>query len=281
MPYQKGPPQHFIPEITARWSMPQIRVTIEGPKTPSPKLTANQVKSCLSKTYGCMIYREKLLDAHLQEMKKLQPKSITLKWFEVGSNSINETERPRGVYLKAENKTLTQERFILITEKGSQQTLILDRPSGDDGKHAEELFLKTIGSIRLSDDLLIGKSWAYQQLQDIHLKKLQTTEDSFKLFSDFAKIQSVLISKISVDPAGLQAYYHLGGISLLMAKHAAEVRTRKTQVLRGPLLQVVDEVLAVTKPLVRNSHLYAKDINPTHEQTQKLESLWFEIKKLN
>ena len=83
-------------------------------------------------------------------------------------------------------------------------------------------------------------------------------------------MQASLLAKISVDPAGFDAYYHLGGTSLILNRHARHVGTNTPGTI---------EVGAIAKPLIASTFRYAQDVGPKDPRTAKLQDFWLESQK--
>lgn len=276
MPYEPGPPTQFVGHITARWAMPGINLVMEGPKTPAgwtgrARPSLEQVRDCLGSPLSrCHSLRTALLSRHLTEMHHQvfgddhHAGHWTLRWFEVLNGAIPENERPQGIYLSLQGGGRQQDRFILITPSGAHQAFTLNRPADQRGDLAQKLFEQAIASQRLSEGLTTGRAWTDRQLAAAQVDDLAGSPASAAWVLKLSEVQSQLISKISVDPRGLEAYYHLGGISLLLARQA-----RKTQNL---------EWAASAKPLLQSSYRYAKDLAPDHPRTRQLQDLWLTVK---
>jgi hypothetical protein len=270
LPYAKGPPQQFVPEVVLRLKMPLIRLTLRGPKTPA-KVPAADLKECFQGFLHCRSERKAILHPILEEFARLNLKVRSISWFETDGAR----ESARGLWVQAEGP---RTHVVLVTPEGTQQALVFEGPETD--ATLQQVIRQVVGSLQVSDDLSFAKSLAYSELEKIQLSRLNQLEDTQVVLTEFAHVQAVLLSKISVEPGGYQAYYHLAGSTLLMAQHAAEVRTRKTQIIAGPLLDMLEEVLAVAQPVVRAAYLYAKDLAPDSPQTKKMEELWFAVQAL-
>src|SRR5262249_3796862 len=75
LPYEKGPPSHFVGKVVMRWEMPNIKLTVEGPRTPVPGIQRQEIQDCAQKisTLKCFFLRQAELGRHLLEMKRVGP----------------------------------------------------------------------------------------------------------------------------------------------------------------------------------------------------------------
>jgi hypothetical protein len=277
LPYEKGPPTHFLGHIVARWEMPETKLTLEGPKTPdADRFIENEMgitRACLTSpwlsppggTLNCLKLREKALGRHIREISQISPKSWKVEWFEVLNPALPETERPRGIFLRGSNDRQTQERFIVINGKGAYQAFILDRPSGEPGELARMMFEQAVRSQRVSTDLAAGRSWVDRKLSTLKLDDLRSLKPSHDFVARVAEIHSLLLAKISVEPKTYEAYYHLGGTALMLARHGKE--------------QGNSDWTAVARPLIQSALKYAKDVAPLDRRTTELEGIWQDVKK--
>lgn len=284
LPYAKGPPTQFIPEIVARWEMPEVKLTIEGPKTPDA-IDPEVLRDCLTSHWertSCLRIREASLLRHVQLARGAlgAPKRWKVRWFEVDNPSLPPSDRPRGIFLSAEGRYRSQDRFILITPKGAHQAFVLDRPNGPQGDLARMMFEQAIRSQRVSGELTAGRAWVDRELSATRMDDLLKMEKSDAQFIDkVAEIQSLLLSKISVEPRTFDAYYHLGGTALLLARRASQYNrtpTSQSAVLPG---EGSTEWSAVALPMAQSAWRYAKDINPGDPRTAQLEDIWLDTKK--
>lgn len=301
LPYEKGPPIRFTGEVVARWSMPEVRVAFEGPKTPLKRdhslFSRTEVEQCVTRWFGgslggimdCLDLREAVLERHIDALRLIHPVGWSIKWLRVSNPALSPDEQVQGIYLSAWNGSYGQDRFILVTEKGAQQTFILSYTISPEGNHAQELFQKAIRSLRVSDDLSPGRAWVDTSLERVRLQDLAPVETSFyhqdypsflHFASRIADIQSLLISKITVDPESYDAYFHLGGTSLLLARYAATQKKLPSTDLDPARASRILDLLSQAKPLVRTAYRYARDIGPGDRRTALLQSYWFDARKL-
>ena len=270
VPYEKGPPQQFLGRFIARWEMPNITAIFEGPKTPTigtrsdgQSIDPALVQICLQSQWEraadlqqgeppgfmeCMKVREATLARHLREMRSVHPIEWELKWFEVGNTSLSAAERPRGFYISASGPSSIQERYVFITPKGAHQSFILNRDRSEHGEQASELFREAIRSQRVSPTLDSGRSWADHELSEIKMSGLDQVADPVEFAARVSGIQSLLISKITVEPKNFDAYFHLGGTSFLLLQRAVKMKNH--------------EWSAIARPNLQSALKYAEDLGP-------------------
>ncbi len=273
LPYEKGPPQRFVGRITARWQMPDTRVTIEGPKTPV-QASAARIRECFQPRaalfklldLGCLRLRERILGRHLREAMSARPSDWDVRWFRVENPALPEGEQPSGILITAAGLDQAQERFILVNGNGTQQALILDRPATDAGLAARKLLEQIVRTLRVSTELGTGRMWIDRRLTEVQLDNLEKQTDSNAFIARITDIQSTLLAKISVDPKMFDSYYHLGGTALLLLRHAVKTRN--------------PDWSASARPMLQAAYAYAMDVSPSDTRTQRLQNLWLEAQKL-
>ena len=123
----------------------------------------------------------------------------------------------------------------------------------------------TMHRAEVSPRLDAGRAWIDRELQSTRLDELVSVRDPGEFASRIAQVLSLLLSKASVEPRGVDAYFHLGGSALLLARRAAAERR--------------PEWSAVGKPLVLSAWRYAQDVAPDDPRTHQLGQLWLEARK--
>ena len=297
LPYQKGPPDHFVGRIRARLENNPVEWQIEGPKTPAAAHDWKLLKACIMHdrplsadfiAQGCVRERTVSLERHVGEMQRFHPTpdSWRLRWFSVetpfspGVAKISHTAQ--GIYLHAGNSSLQQDRFIFITAENVQQALILTRPNQPVGEAAFDRWLEILGSFRTFGHLELAQAWVEHALMRVNLHE-GSTEAASPLSSvtpeqdhpeasdpvqglDRARV--LLLSKISVDPTGVDAFFHFAGTTLLLAQ-----KLRAESGPRHPLGRLLRNV--------EDAALYAGDIAPQGPQTQKIRDVVRALRQLN
>lgn len=287
LPYEVGPPSRFIGHIVAHWEHPDITVVFEGPKTPGLNVSnRQQIRECFLRStlslsalfrsdlvspFNCFSVREAILNRHMKEIreswdfrKESHLLQWSIKWFNVENDRLTTEEAPQGIYLSASGKIRIQDRFIFINGNGTHQSISLRRPKNENGTVAIQLLTKAIGSIHNFNELDSGKAWVDRALENIQLVDLQRPLNSSNPVARLSEIQQLLISRITVDPSDFNAYFHLAGTSVLLAKAATGNRIRIKAALDN----------------LESSHHYAIDVGPKDVRLVQLRNLELEMGKL-
>jgi hypothetical protein len=279
LPYAKGPPDHFVGHVIARWDSPDVRVVFEGPTTPEALTRGIEPREmlyrCLTSypilspgTIGpirCVKARAVTLDRHIREMRAIRPNHWELRWLTIKNPALLASDQVQGIYLSATNSKRGEDRFVMILPNGANQAITLDYPLNATGEQAKALFVESLRTLRASPDLAQGRRWVDERLGSFKLDDLKTITDPRALVERISEIQAILISKISVDPKTYDSYFHLAGTAGLLERYAIKERR--------------DDWAAAAKPLIQAVYLYSKDLAPGDPRTQQVENLWLEAKK--
>jgi hypothetical protein len=268
LPYEVGPPTRFVGHVIAYWDHPNISVTFEGPKTPDLAANRTEFKNCFEGaiySLHCLSLRETVLGRHIQEIRaKKNLVHWSMKWFQVENPLLTSEESPQGIYLSAVGKTWTQDRFILINANGTHQAIILRRPNNERGQEAFALLQKSIGSIRNFNELNSGKAWIDRRLEITTLKDLKNDSDPTLLSNRLGEIQQLILSKITVDPADFNSYFHLAGTSVMLAKATPDRRFR----------------IKIALDNLKSAQHFASDVAPNDPRNVQIQNLETEIRKI-
>lgn len=261
VPYEKGPPTRFIGHIFLDWSFPDIRVVIEGPKTPEKVASQAELRECFSTTASlkCLAQRELALRRHLSEIQRISPKHWTVKWFHVNNPFLPPESQAQGIYLGATGNHWAQDRFILVSSHNTHQTLILQRALNAAGDAAFDLIQKTVRSFRLFHELDSGKAWINRELESIQLNQLNSLNDEKLLAFTLAQIQGQLISKISVEPGSYDSYFHLAGTTAMLIKKVPHLTSAQKNSFKRNL---------------QSAYQYLEDIAPQDPRTTQIQNLF-------
>jgi len=289
--YKYGPPKKFIGQMVLTLKDPSTQLIIEGPKTPDNIGTREEIKSCFlqnSASFSCLNERYRILKRHLEELENdhfTGPFSNNfwhISWFQVTNPSLTEEDQAQGVYLMASGRKIEgdqwiQDRFILMNANGTQQTIILNREPNSVGSQAFELATQTVSSLRGFRSLDAGKAWVNRELESVNLNLVGTNPDlpsSAVRLAELAKIQSLLIAKISVEPGSFDSYYHLAGTSLILLNlHALQQKAPGSipdQTITSYETNARENILA--------SYLFARDVLPTDPRNTQIEKMVVEAK---
>ena len=193
---------------------------------------------------------KKALQRPIQEMERMSPSEWKLAWFSVLGGGESSAQ---GFMLEAANAVQVETRYVLVNAQGRHQAFILHTKKDSDGETARSLLRQAISGLRSLNDLREARVFIDRELSDTHLTQNPSLDE-------LAQVQAELISKISIDPASFEAYYHLAGTALLAAKKDANLSS-------------------FAKPLVLNAYLFAKDVAPSDSRLPALEDLTLEAKK--
>lgn len=281
IPYEKGPPHRFLGHVNARWDSGEIRVSFEGPKTPEGReIGRAAIESCLVAPepgaeaaaglgwFACARLRQAILIRHIEEIRRISPRNWSLRWFRVENPALDRAEQAQGIFLGAANDARGQDRFILITERGTHQAVLFDYTRDQRGQEARRIFQNSIRSLRVSDTLEPGRAWIDRMLESIQLPAAGAGTANGLDLSQLAVIQSVLAAKVSVEPGSFEAFYHLGGTTSLLTRVARAQRKDEWGLTAQPVVQTI-----------QSAQLYARDIAPDDRRTQLLLNLWIEAKQ--
>jgi hypothetical protein len=151
-----------------------------------------------------------------------------------------------------------------VSSNGTHQAIILNRSKGPQGNAAFALMQNAIQSMRSFNELNSGRAWVNRELEEIRLDDLHLLKDSTRLIARLAEIQSLLISRISVDPGSYDSYFHLAGTSLMLAKNSIKTR---------------DGLSVIALQNLQSAYRYATDIAPKDPRTAHIQDLWIESNK--
>lgn len=274
LPYEVGPPQVFLGRVVMNLELPDIKLTIEGPKTPEKRTPSVWKSIVLGGPLHSLSARQMLLQRHMNELKVAGYTAQAMKWVEV-SGDLAESAKPQGVWLEARRENLIQERVILITAQGTQQTLILDRTDNDRGALAHDWLFRVIGSLRLFDQIAEGRQWTERLISRIDLNRLPSIDSGALYIEKILEIQGALLSQMSMNPRSFDGFFHFGGTSMLLIRYFSDPRRMaENQLLSGgkPPLTLLIESLSST-------FRYSKDIAPSDERVNQLGALLVEARR--
>lgn len=283
-PYEVGPPKQFVGHIMAHWKMPHILVTFEGPKTPHPKISRESIKNCFLtaskfEKLTCSLIKQQVLIRHITEISRAlshshlqlsatsSPLPLMIQW----NLQWISSDQLEGIFLQAHTSLSLEDRLVLITPQGQHQLIALRAPHDTEGSEAQELFFQSIQTLSLSDDLGLGRATVESTLQRVKLQENFKNLDYPDLLEYLSMVQSLLLSRISVDPKSFDSYFHLGGTAFLLYTET------KKLIQSSPRMD--DGVSALIKILLKSSFYYARDINPNDPKIDQLENFYLESKK--
>jgi hypothetical protein len=288
MPYEFGPPKRFVGKVEAKWNETSSspgstqgysdeKLVFEGPKTPlafqSGEVSRKTLRECVVGSPSlwdggkCATIREISLERPLEEMRKLGFSDFKLKWFSAANPVLPEEERAQGIFLRGSaghDKNRFQDRYILVSPKGMHQSLIF---SYLDVNSPEKVKL-ALGTLRFSDDLGPGRAWVDRELETTRLGQLPSTSDPAYLLK-LIEAEGLLVSKISVEPAPIDTYFHLAGIQAMLLQYGKAHH-------RGDIVddakQMLDQVHRFSDDIAAQFPSTAPEAHRAHE----IEKLWHE-----
>lgn len=267
IPYELAPPRRFIGHIRSEWLGSAARLTLEGPKTPQEFQarihTRNEIRNCFRTSPllspSCVEVRKLTLERPVKELRELGYAQLSVNWFVSENPAIPEEKQTQGVRIRATDGDQIEDRYILITPQGMHQSIALSYFDSAEGHQAENNLRITLGALQISEDLNQGRAWMDQVLQSTRLDQLNTSTGSSADLRKLAQIQSLLISKLSMEPASFEAYYHLSGAEFLLLKLA--LRTSN-----APLK-------SYAQTMIETLNRYAHDVAPQSPKIRELDRI--------
>ncbi len=267
IPYEKGPPTRFISRVIARLKMPEIKLVIEGPRTPTENgmpIVKSRIAKCLGfagggTTYAgeCAKIREIIFERHLADLKEQKLEPHRVQWVQVLESRLDPVLQTQGFLISAVRPGRTQLRFTAITANDLHQSFIFE--TTQDLAAAEATFLPWISKMRLSPDLSSGQSWANASIAQVQLSPELSLQS-------LAQIQAKLTAKLTVDAKTYDTYFHLGGIASLLQQKALQHKADTA------------DWKAVPKNLLEAMVQYARDVSPEDPRNVQLQGLLSKLK---
>jgi hypothetical protein len=277
LPYEFGPPTQFPGRVIAHWAPLEVQVVFEGPKTPPELLSAlgqsptrESLRNCFLRaefSWSCLQQRRAVLKRHLGEIYEQLGRTarLSISWVKIQNDQLPVPERPEGVWIEARSSARTVLRFVGITWLGTHQAFALSHAGGAKGERAEALFRRALSTLKLTDHLPALRAWSERDLLEAQTDRLKGIRlEAPEFLREVAALQSALLSRISVKPGEYDAYFHLGGTSSLLIRHA--------------LATASPELAAAAQKTLFAAGKYARDVNPKDPRGFQLERLWDELK---
>lgn len=205
--YHKGPPKKFLQEIVQVWRPVEVELDIDGPRTLVPQMTAAQWKNCFTSRFSC--HRQKKIFEDYLDIKSREKPEVT--WFET-----LDVLGAKGVHTYQDFPSYQLHRYSVITEKGVFQTFTLKAVKTPIGDAAIEVFLKTLGGMKVRDELASSREWIQNRIQSVKLNAVRATPDPKLRIEKFIQVQNYIASHLSVDPTQFAPYFHLAGVTHLL-----------------------------------------------------------------
>jgi hypothetical protein len=211
--------------------------------------------------------RKRALDVYIQEAQAYGPKQWKLKWFQVKDRGLypgnapnkSEEDQTQGIYLRATSETQIMDRWVLINAHGTHQSIVLIRPNSNEGESAYSFIDQSIRSIKMDHQLESGRELINQALSEIDLDEIQKESNLNTRLNRLLDIQTLLISKLSLEPSSMETFFHLAGTSSLLIQKPDPKHFFWTSLAQSNL---------------KASYLYARDLAPQDPKTAQIQALW-------
>ena len=147
-----------------------------------------------------------------------------MEWLNIANPVIPAAQQAQGILITAETKSNAIQRWILITERGSHQSIQLSYSKEDlnAAQHAQDTFRKSLQSQRITEDLNLGRAWISKSLETLNPDEWLGKQVNF---GTLARAQAYWISQLSIDPGKIEPYFLLGQTARLLSDPAALVKS--------------------------------------------------------
>lgn len=210
MEYRKGPPSQFISEMVQVWSPGEVEVSIEGPRTPVPGMSAVEWKSCLRSAF-CLAKKEVFARSAFKDL--LQERDLKIKFFWFEGETI---ESARGVRAEIKLGDSLWERYVVIGNTGVTQNFTLKAKMGPALSEARDRLRQVIRGMRVGDGISEARDWIAVKLRGIDLSRASRIPDPKARYLKLISIQNLLFSQLSVDPRDVAPFFHLAGVTHIL-----------------------------------------------------------------
>ncbi|MBU6375252.1 MAG: hypothetical protein KGQ59_04600 [Bdellovibrionales bacterium] len=257
LPYGKGPPDHFPPEILMSLPPSGNRLVISGPRTPKMfRGRRSKIRQCLLTedfatrfSIRCLRLRHSIFPILTENMipEGTPARDWSARWIEVGSRVEDSETRAVGVEISATTPDSTIHRMVLLTPEGSQQNFTLKiRTLTKTPQKDFEVFEKIVRSLEVSSRLEPQLEWLRAQ-----------TKDSASPLSSSAESIAKIIAKTTIQPGNPENYFQLSESSLSILKQSAKTPA--------------NTALASAQPQALAALKYLKDVAPSDPRIKTLE----------
>lgn len=264
LPYQKGLPKRFLPRILfgASPAGEELVATfiINGPETLQSELKWNEIAKCFSSWFKCISMRKEFL---MRIDRVLSERGIArdgIAWFHVKNPKIFPDEEPKGIRVTGISKNAegehVSEAYFILNARNAIQSVILENDLGKKEIHPWlETWMKTA---RMTTDLNL------QQLQA--KSSILKTSVTAKSPDEVLRIALIRLSSLlSVDPANVEGWYHLAGVSHELNRRSRQKRQNLAEKRSRLLVQQVER--------------YLQDIAPESARLREVSTLKVELEK--
>jgi hypothetical protein len=258
--YLKGPPRKFIDTMTQIWRPVEVELTLTGPKTVVPEFRIKEWRECFQSDFRCSKEKDAFWKRVFPDEKNHVNDKITVGWFESPDPS-----GARGVHLVIRAATHEINRFAVLIPNGSVQVFSLKSILGGSGDEARELFVKTMGSLKVSGDLGNSRAWIERKIKQVDLERIKKIKNPKERFEKLILVQNWIYSYLSVNPTSVDSFYHLAGITHRLAMDLLKTKDR--------LFENQEAWILSFHPLLSTLILYAKDFPKSEGMVKGMEAL--------
>ena len=258
--YLKGPPRKFLDSMTQVWRPVEAEVVITGPKTVLREFKIQDWRKCFQSEFTCITEKRAFWARVFPERGSHEEDEVRADWFE-----SMDPKGARGVHLIVKSKTYQIDRFAIITENGVVQTFSLKSVLNPIGLDARELFFKTLGGLKVREDLQNAKAWIETRIKGVNLEEIKRIPDLKERFKRLILVQNWIYSYLSVDPASAPSYFHLAGVT-----HRIAMDLLKT---KEPLFENQESWILSFEPLLTTLIRYLQDFPGQETLVKNMEAL--------
>ena len=262
--YQKGPPQKFIQKQIQIWKPIEVELEILGPTTILDKFGASRWKECFTTRFSCKEEKKKYLQQIFPDQSFHSYDETRLTWID-SLDSLS----PRGTHLEIKSKTYQIDRYTLITESGATQTFSFKSVQNPVGLQARELFLKTLSSLKVKEDLASSRAWIQSKVSRVQLDEVKKIIDPKLRLDRLIQIQNWIYSLLSVDPTHVEPFFHLAGVTHLLAMDLMRSKQK--------YFENQEAWIGSLKPLFETLIAYVKDFPNSQNEVKNIELLLQDI----
>jgi hypothetical protein len=265
MTYQKGPPVKFIQSMTQLWRPVEIELTLEGPHTPNPKLKMMDWKNCFSSSMLCKGDKKDFLKAVTQSYPAFRTrKEAEVTWFD----SLDPLG-VRGVHFHLDAKTYSVDQYTILTDSGIAQSFILKYVNNPVGLEARSTFGRVLSGLKVKEDLGSARAWIQNKIEGVKLDQIRSVQSAKLRMVRMIQVQNWIFSLLSVDPSSVMPFFHLGGVTHMLAIELLKVEQKGNE----KLFENQEAWALNSKPLLDTLLAYVKDFPESTERTNAVKNL--------
>lgn len=263
--YLKGPPKKFLETFSLIWAPVDAEISISGPKTPLPDFKRADWRECFQKNFLCSNPKKTFWSKVFPDREMHRKSEVRATWFESGS-----ADGPRGVHLLIRSKSDSgreqiEDRFAILTPGGTLQTLSIRVSNNPVGSEARGIFMQTIGSLKVHEDLTFGRAWIAGDLKDVDLRAQKTIPEPKTRLLRLIEVQNLIFAHMSVDPSTVDSFYHLAGVTHRLALDLLRTRDQWFKNQESWLNEFPSLLATLAK--------YSRDFPESNQVSERIEAL--------